>query len=247
MTMESSAQSAPPTPERSARLLLLASIVLTAVLYVIPYGHYVAYPLLLLSTLAHEMGHGIAALLVGGEFESFVLYADTSGMASTVVGGRLAAAWVAAGGLVGPSVAAVVLFLLGTRPRIARYGLLVVAALLVLACVLVVRNLFGILFVSLVAAAAGGIALRASPRVAQIASVFIGTQLALSVFSRGDYLFAAVAQTANGEKLSDVALMADALWLPFWLWGALCGAFSIAVLVLGLRLFWRATAPPTPS
>ena len=168
-----------------------------------------AYPLLLLSTLAHEMGHGIAAVLVGGEFQSFVLYADASDMASIVVGGRLAGAWVSAGGLLGPSVAAGVLFILGTRARIARCGLLGVAAALVLACVLVVRNLFGILFVMVVAAAAGGIALRASAPVAQIASVFIGTQLALSVFSRRDYLFAAVAKTANGEMPSDVALIAD--------------------------------------
>ena len=48
-----------------ARLVLLASVVLTVLLYVVPYGRYVAYPLMLLSTLVHEMGHGVANLVVG--------------------------------------------------------------------------------------------------------------------------------------------------------------------------------------
>ena len=50
-------------PAERARLVLLATVILTALLYVVPYGRYVAYPLMLLSTLVHEMGHGVAALL----------------------------------------------------------------------------------------------------------------------------------------------------------------------------------------
>ena len=41
------------------RAILIASIVVTVALYAIPYGHYIAYPLMLLSTLAHEMGHAV--------------------------------------------------------------------------------------------------------------------------------------------------------------------------------------------
>ena len=50
-------------PTERARFVLLASVILTAPLYVVPYARHVAYPLMLLSTLAHEMGHGVAALL----------------------------------------------------------------------------------------------------------------------------------------------------------------------------------------
>ena len=46
---------------------LVGSAVVTGLLYVIPFGDVIAYPLLLLSTLVHELGHGIAAILVGGE------------------------------------------------------------------------------------------------------------------------------------------------------------------------------------
>ena len=56
----------PMTNDREAQLsalILLGSILLTVLLfYVIPYGRTIGYPLILLSTLAHEMGHGIAAI-----------------------------------------------------------------------------------------------------------------------------------------------------------------------------------------
>ena len=42
--------------------ILVGSIIATLLLwYVIPYGRTIAYPLVLLSTLVHEMGHGLAA------------------------------------------------------------------------------------------------------------------------------------------------------------------------------------------
>ena len=61
--------------------------------------------------------------------------------------------------------------------------------------------------------------------------VFLAVQLALSVFSRSDYLFTSVARTGAGPMPSDVAQMASALFLPFWFWGAACGALSLAVLL----------------
>src|SRR5690242_18611415 len=88
--------------QRVVRWLFLLSVGITAALYALPGLRFIAYPLLLLSTLAHEMGHGVAALFVGGTFESFVLYADGSGVAHTSgVGSRLGSAIVCAGGLVG--------------------------------------------------------------------------------------------------------------------------------------------------
>ena len=63
----------------SARQVFLGSVVLTLLLAVVPFGEIVGYPLFLLSTLAHEMGHGLAALLTGGHFASLELYADGSG------------------------------------------------------------------------------------------------------------------------------------------------------------------------
>ena len=227
-------------PVERARVVLLVSVVLTALLYTVPYGRYLAYPLMLLSTLAHEMGHGIAALLVGGSFHRFEMWPDGSGVA--VWGGDvgvLSRAAVAAGGLVGPAVAAAVGFAVGRTVRGARGALTGLAAILGLALLLVVRNLFGVLFVGVVLAGCFLAARRASGEVAQLILIFLAVQLALSVFSRGDYLFTPTAETAAGPMPSDVGQMAVALFLPYWFWGLVCGSLSVAVLVYGIRAYWR--------
>jgi hypothetical protein len=38
---------------------------------------------------------------------------------------------------------------------------------------------------------------------------------------------------------SDVGAMADALVLPYWVWGIVCGALSLALLGAGVRVFFR--------
>jgi hypothetical protein len=75
--------------------------------------------------------------------------------------------------------------------------------------------------------------------VSQLALVFLAVQLSLSVYSRGDYLFTDVARMSGGDMPSDVANMASALFLPYWFWGALCGALSVVVLCVGATLFLR--------
>ena len=237
----------PPTntPRRlraseKARLALAASVLTTVALYFIPGGRYVIYPLLLLSTLAHEIGHGVAAVLVGGSFERFVMYPDGSGVATWAgPSSRLAIAFVAAGGLVGPAVVAGVGFAAGRTAKGSRRALWVGVVLLALALLLVVRNVFGVVFVLVLGAVCLLVALRASQEVAQLTLLFLAVQLALSVYSRSSYLFTPMAETATGAMPSDVAQIEAALWLPYWFWGGLCGLFSLAVVVLGLRAFWR--------
>jgi hypothetical protein len=222
------------------RLVLVVCALVTFALYRFPEGRYLAYPLMLLSTLAHELGHGFAALLVGGSFERFEMWADGSGVATWGgSGSRLELAFVAAGGLVGPAFVAALAFTAGRRPKGARRALLFSAFLLGVALLFVVRNLFGFVFVSMLLGFCLLVGLKASDDIAQLALVFLALQLALSVFSRGDYLFTPTAQTAAGPMPSDVGQMALALLLPYWFWGGLCGLFSVAVLAFGLWVYWR--------
>ncbi len=228
-----------------ARLAVWISIAITVALYVVPYGHVVGYPLVLLSTIAHESGHGIAAVLVGGTWKSFVLHSDGSGTAYTVgYDSHFARAFVAAGGLCGPAVVAAILLVLAARPLRARIGLGLLGVTMLITDGALVRSLFGFAFVLVVALIACGVAWKARASAAQLALALASVQLGLSVFSRGDYLFTPVARMADGDMPSDVALMSDALWLPYWVWGALCGAFSISVLAVGLWMFLRATRDP---
>ena len=232
------------TPEdelvKRARLLLLGSAVITLGLYLMPYGDYLGYPLLLISTVVHELGHGIAAVLMGGDFVRFEMFDDGSGFAvHTQVDSGFARAFISAGGLCGPAVAAALCFVAGRNPTWSKRLLAAFGVGLILAMVLVVRNGFGLMFVGLLAAACLAIALWARAEISQLAIIFLGVQLALSVFSRGDYLFMQWAETGAGRMPSDTQQMAEALVLPYWFWGGLCAAFSVLVLLVGSWYFLR--------
>lgn len=217
----------------SARTALWVSVFITIALYVIPNAWYLAYPLMLISTVVHELGHGIATLLVGGDFQHLHMWANGAGVAHNVdVPDGAARAFVSAGGLCGPAVAAGLFLIVGRSPVWAKRCLAAFGGFLVLALALWVRGGFGIAFVAALAAACLGIAIYTTAETAQIALVFLATQLALSVYSRGDYLFKQWADTGEGKMPSDVQHMADALGGPYWLWGVLCAAFSAGVLVL---------------
>lgn len=230
----------PPGPR--ARLALWLSVALTGALYLLPYGHHVAYPLVLFSTLAHELGHGLAAWAVGAEFQSLRLYADASGVAQLAgAASRTDRALITLGGLLGPAALGAVLFVAGAHPRFARVALVAGGAALAILGMLVVRNLFGGLFVATLAGVLVLVGLRASAAASQFTIVFLATQLALSVFSRGDYLFTESAHTGAGTLPSDVAQLAEVAGLTYWLWGVLVGGISIVILLAGLWSFHRQT------
>lgn len=233
----------PDRMARRTRWFLLGSVVVTLLLYYVPYGMLLGLPLLWLSTLVHELGHGFTAAALGGEFNSFVMHADGSGATSWSAGmffGPLRQAMVAAGGLVGPAIVAALGFVIARKAKAAQITLIIGVFALAVIAVLVVRNGLGWAFVAGLALAMGILGTRKNPAVAQLGLVFLSTQLAMSVFSRADYLFTEYAQTANGRMPSDVAQISDALLGPYWLWGGVCGLFSVVVLALGLWIFFKA-------
>ena len=230
---------ASPPAADSPGLLLLAMAVI-AIVWQVPYGPQALFPLTLLATFAHEMGHGIAALLVGGEFDRLSLHADGSGLAEWRGDpGRFGRAAVAAGGLLGPTVAGVTLLLLAGTTRRARWLLWVFAAGLVFCVAMWVRNPFGIVFVLAAAAAVAAAGRWLGDFGAAFLLHLLAAVLCLSWFRDVDYMFSSNAVIAGVERPSDSAIIAQALWLPFWFWGALVAALSLALLLLGLWIVHR--------
>ena len=231
------------TNSTKTRSYLVGSAILTGTLYVVPFGDVIAYPLLLLSTLAHEMGHGITAELVGGDFTEFALYADASGVAySTRPDSRIANALIAAGGLIGPAVVSSILFSLGKNAKGSKMGLQFLGIFLILANLWLVSlfsNPFGFIFIGGVGLISLFIGTKGSEELNRFVVLFVAIQLALSVFSRSDYLFVKEAQTAVGTSPSDVQHIAMSLFLPYWFWGAVCGLISLLCLFLGMRTALR--------
>lgn len=230
---------ASPSASDSPGLLVLAAAAIV-VAWQVPYGPQALYPLTLLATFAHEMGHGIAALLAGASFERLSLHADGSGLAEWRGDvGRLARAAIAAGGLVGPTVAGVALLLLAGSTRRSRLLLWVLAAGIALCAAVWVRNAFGIAFLLATAAALAAAGRWLGDFGAAFLLHLLAAVLCLSWFRDLDYMFSANAVVAGAARPSDSAVIAEALWLPFWFWGALIAALSLALLVLALWIAHR--------
>lgn len=227
-------------------ILSLMSLIIISLYYFVPYGQYVLYPFTLLSTFVHEMGHGITAVLLGGKFVKFEMYTNAAGVATTRGDfSNLQSALVAAGGLVGPAIMAVVLFVLCKNPKRARIGLMVCAIACILSCVLVVRNLFGFFFVLAVGLICGLGANFLKGRGTQLLLMIGAVTEALAVFTRMDYLFDERAGLGYGRCMpSDVSIIANNLFLPYWFWGGLIAIFSIIVLIIGFKLYVMNTDEP---
>ncbi len=225
--------------------MLAVAAGLTVVLWQFPpYGTLALYPFTLLATYAHEMGHGLTAVVLGGRFEQLVLHADGSGLAAWRGDvGRLGRALVAAGGLVGPSVAGAALLVASRRTRLARPLLIGLGLAMVASALWVAGSVFTAAFV--IAFGAGLLALGrlSSPPWATFLLQLLGVQLCVALFQDIDYMFSPGGYVGGRPHGSDTAAMAEALLLPYWFWGGVTAAFSAAVL--GFGLWWALS--PTPK
>lgn len=230
----------PASQPRQAAIVLIGSVAITLAMFLIPspeHTWWLLAPFRWLHIYVHEFGHGIAALISGGEFDKFEMY-TYSGLAYTSTSGGLAAAFVCAGGLCGPAVVGGAFLAAGRNPRWARVALGLFGAFMAISLVLWTRTAFGWGFGAVVAGLSLAVAVRARPAHAQMVLVFLGVQLALSVYTGGGYLFTQYVAIQNGHRgPSDTQAMSDALGLPYWFWGAVCAAFSALVLLGGLWLY----------
>lgn len=233
---------APGHPRRQAAIALIGSVAITLAMFLIPspqHTWWLLAPFRWLHIYVHEFGHGIAALIAGGQFDRFEMF-TYSGVAHTITSGALAQAFVCAGGLCGPAMVGGVFLGVGRHARLAQIALLVFGAFMAVSLALWTRTAFGWGFGAVVAALAIGVALVARPAIAQAVLVFLGVQLALSVYTGGGYLFTQRVTIQNGmTNPSDTEQMSNALGGPYWLWGAMCAAFSVAVLLAGLWMYIR--------
>ncbi|MCA9491016.1 MAG: M50 family metallopeptidase [Myxococcales bacterium] len=219
------------------QVMLVAAALATLVLFRLPLGGLLAYPLMLVGTLAHELGHGLTGLLVGRTFNELIIRyegsggAHTGGPASATIGRALTCA----GGLLGPTIASVGCSLLARRVVTARVGLIGAALGLGVVLLTVVHDVFTAIVVGSVAVACAVLGWWGR-ELARFGLSFLGVQLALQVFSRSDYLL--VEQTRRGQ-LSDVALIATSVGGVYWMWGLAIGAISFLGLGIGLAVAWR--------
>jgi hypothetical protein len=97
-----------------ALLIAAAAVVIVFILWNVPAFDFLLYPLRLFVTFVHEAGHGIAAILTGGQFDRFVVYPNGAGVATT--SGGLRAIVLPAGYLGAALFGAALLYLVNSVP-----------------------------------------------------------------------------------------------------------------------------------
>lgn len=194
-----------------------------------PWLHWLVYPFRVFSTFVHELGHGYAALLTGGDFVRFVVRPDLSGAAWSHGGVRLI---VASAGYVGSAVAGGVLILLHQRGLSARTLLLGLGALLGLSCLLFIGNLFG----ALTGLGLSALLLLAGWRLGESWRDALLAILSLQLVLDGyNSLFTVLQISAGTGCQTDAHTMAQITYIPAPLWALIWIGFSSFVLWHSLR------------
>jgi len=219
--------------ERKRRIATLGVLALLSILLWQTYwGSILLYPFTILATWFHEMGHGLAAILTGGDFERLLIYPDGSGVASSMRpadSSVLSDALVSAAGPLGPPIAGALLIVASRTRRATRAVLAVLAAALVVSTLIWVRSLVGWIVLPLIALALLIVLMRGSPKVQDFSIQLLGVQACISTYRDTNYLFSDGGLIAGRLQRSDTAAIADALVLPYWFWA---GAISLAILAL---------------
>jgi len=226
-------------PWLNARWALIVAVVLVVVVReLVPFGRQALYPLTLFATWVHEMGHGLTGLAVGGTFEQLEIFGNASGLARGTVEPGWPRALRAAGGLLGPPVVGAAMLAFSRGPRRATIALAVLAAVMTLSVPIWVRSLVGWLVIPALATGFAALAYKGGDTAKHLAAQGLGVILGLDTVTRIDYLFTASAHVGGQDRPSDVSHIAEAIGGPYWLWGLLLAAISLALVALGVRIAW---------
>ncbi len=211
--------------------------IVTVIIWQIPGGNFILYPFTILGTWFHEMGHGLAAIFLGGNFIKLELFPDGSGVATysgNLFLGDLGKAFVAASGPLGPTFFGVILILSTRKQELAKFVLIILSILLIISLILWIRPVFsfGFIIIILFSILFFLVAFSKSSKL-QIAFIsFLGVQSIISVYSSLDYLF-----SPYGDLLrSDTYVMQEILLLPYWFWAILILLISTIAFLYSFKI-----------
>jgi hypothetical protein len=229
-----------PSPHVERRALAIA-LLLSLLLWNLPFGGFLLYPFKLLATWMHELSHGIVMLLSGAGFDRMEVYRDGSGLAFARYGvGPFATAAIAAAGYMGTPVWGVAILLASRSVRAARIALAALGVLLLATAGLFVENQFG----QTAMLATGGvmIAFAATPaRLVFFVAQLVGAQACINAVLDIRVLFrpslvvdGAVVRASDAHAMARNTLATDDTW-AVWLWAGVWLAWSLALFFVALR------------
>ncbi len=226
--------------EKQWSLLSISAIALLTIVlwHFIPFGRIALYPFIILGTWFHEMGHGMAALILGADFHHLQIFPNGSGVAyysGDLFLGDIGRAIVAGAGPIAPSIIGFIFISVSKNWKKARMFIFIFSIILAVCAVIWVRSLFGLIAIIGFAVFFFISAIYGKPGLNKFLCQFIGIQAFMSLYLSIDYLFSSSGTTDAGTYYSDTFVMQQALFLPYWAWASIIIAISVLLIVLSFR------------
>lgn len=228
-------------PENKHLLAMGVFGLITIFLWAVPLGTYVLYPFTILGTWFHEMGHGMAALIMGGNLLKLQLFPNGSGLAmhsGPYFLGDIGRALIAGAGPVGPAIAGFFLMVASKRMSTTKFALFSLAVLLLISTFFWIRPLigFGALMTLLLSIGIFYIGMKASEKWKVLSLQFIAIQAFASTYLSTGYLFSQSGEIEGSSYLSDTAHIAEHLLLPHWFWAFLILIISLFLVIKSIKI-----------
>jgi Peptidase M50B-like len=216
---------------------LVVALLVTLVLWNVPYGWVALYPFKIFATWLHESSHAFFMVILGAGLDRLEIFRDTSGLAYPASGvAPVAQAVISSAGYMGTAFAGAFFLVLGRTERGARWVLAGIGAAMAAVALIGVRNGFG-----LVAVVAEGLALLAlarwsGPRLAGFLVNFLAAQSCINavldirvLFGATKYVDGLPRAISDADQVARVVGGPPALWATFWL------VWSFALFYAALR------------
>lgn len=214
---------------------LLIAIAAMVILMNIEKVSLVLYPFKIFSTWIHEQCHGFAAILVGGGISKLLIYPDTSGLAWTYTDGT---AWkrgfVASGGYTGTAVLGMIMLLFRRTHRGPTIGTISLGVMMLLSCMLYVRNQFALIILPIMAVIFILCAWKCKAIHLGYLYSFLAATCSFNAVDNISELFGGVGYVNGEPAAGDASAVAehwggtDKMWATMWFVGALiCSAIGL--------------------
>jgi hypothetical protein len=217
-------------------LILVLAAVIFFVLNMLPFGYFIQWPFVFITTFVHEMGHGLMAMLTGGNLVQIEIYQNASGLAKTqtVAGWRQAA--IAAAGLLAPSIVGGAFIIAGKSRQISSRVFLLFSLFILISCLLWVRSAFGLLVLLPAGALFLWISQKGSAVLQHFMIQFLGVHMLVDTLTRTmSYLFSSSALVGGQSRHSDTAAIAQQLIGGHLFWACIIALLSIWIFYYSLR------------
>ncbi len=193
-------------------------------------------PFRMLATWAHELGHGLGAIISGGRFEKMILTPQFSGLTHAFTGSKWQQIIVLFGGLLGPAIAGAVMLILVRRLGQSRLALFLLAGALLATLVFWAGDNFTRVIVFGFGLIITLIAVKAWPLIRSLSAHIIALAFCLNAVGDFNYFFMSTANVGVYSGKSDTSALAEIIGGPHLFWALVPSVLSILILYGAFKL-----------